>query len=177
MSNQDVHAGNLLIGIDDESQLRDFEETELTRPSSRKVVDDSTIHVSQVLLGNFGPLYLCDLGEAQFGSLHEGTAMPIQYRTPEVILGIPWGHSVDMWSVGLLVWWPFLISPLLFPFSFSHPRPLSPFLHSFVEPLAAFDFQEITYDIRPGTFLNQTVYSIYMMLTIQHLTTHITWPI
>lgn len=101
---QDVHAGNLLIGIDDESQLAEFEEAELTRPSSRKVVDGINIHVSQFLLESFGPLYLCDLGEARIGNQHVGIAMPIQYRAPEVILSMPWGHSVDMWSVGLLVW-------------------------------------------------------------------------
>lgn len=32
--------------------------------------------------------------------------MPIQYRAPEIILDMSWGHSVDMWSVGLLVWLP-----------------------------------------------------------------------
>ncbi|KAJ8128705.1 hypothetical protein O1611_g4929 [Lasiodiplodia mahajangana] len=104
LTHTDVHAGNLLIGIEDESQLAEFEEAELVRPSSRKMVDGITIHVSQFLLGSFGPLYLCDFGEARVGSQHEGTAMPIQYRAPEIILGMSWGHSVDMWSVGLLAW-------------------------------------------------------------------------
>lgn len=113
-----MHAGNLLIGIDDESQLGEFEEAEINRPSSRKIVDDVNIHVSQVLLESFGPLYLCDFGEAHVGSKHEGIAMPIQYRAPEIILGMPWGHSVDMWSVGLLVWLFFFICPSLHPFLF-----------------------------------------------------------
>ncbi|KAL5315917.1 hypothetical protein ACEPPN_016791 [Leptodophora sp. 'Broadleaf-Isolate-01'] len=82
----------------------EFEEDELVRPSSRKTIDGVTIHVSQFLLENFGPLYLCDFGEARVGSHHEGIAMPIQYRAPEIILGMSWGHSVDMWSVGLLAW-------------------------------------------------------------------------
>jgi len=100
---KDVHAGNLLLGVEDESQLAEFEENELVRPSSRKTVDGITIHVSQFLLESFGPLYLCDFGEARIGSQHEGIAMPVQYRAPEIILGMPWGHLVDMWSVGLLV--------------------------------------------------------------------------
>lgn len=83
-----------------------------------KAVDNTTIHVSRVLLGSFGPLYLCDLGEARVGSQHQAIAMPIRYRAPEIILGMSWGHSVDMWSVGLLVWLRFLISPLLVPFPF-----------------------------------------------------------
>ena len=67
------------------------------------MIDGITIHVSQFLLESFGPLYLCDFGEARVGNQHEGIAMPIQYRAPEIILGMSWGHSVDMWSVGLLV--------------------------------------------------------------------------
>lgn len=30
--------------------------------------------------------------------------MPISYRAPEIILDMEWGHSVDMWSVGLAAW-------------------------------------------------------------------------
>lgn len=117
---KDVHAGNLLISIDDESQLAGFAEAELVRPSSRKVVDGITIHVSQFILESFGPLYLCDFGEARVGSQHKGIAAPVQYRAPEIILGMSWGHSVDMWSVGLLVYAPslsVLATLLLFPSS------------------------------------------------------------
>lgn len=103
LHSKDLHAGNLLIGIEDESQLSEFEEAEIARPSSRKLVDGVAIHVSQFMLESFGPLYLCDLGEARVGSQHDGIAMPIQYRAPEIILGMSWGHAVDMWSVGLLV--------------------------------------------------------------------------
>lgn len=84
-------------------QFAEFEENELVRSSSRKTVDGITIHVSQFLLENFGPLYLCDFGESRTGSQHEWVAVSVQYRAPETILGMPWGHSVDMWSVGLLV--------------------------------------------------------------------------
>ncbi|CCF33703.1 protein kinase [Colletotrichum higginsianum] len=38
------------------------------------------------------------------GSVHEGPAMPLQYRAPEVILNMQWGSPVDVWSVGLLAW-------------------------------------------------------------------------
>lgn len=30
--------------------------------------------------------------------------MPIPYRAPEILVGMKWGHSVDMWSVGLAAW-------------------------------------------------------------------------
>lgn len=29
---------------------------------------------------------------------------PYQYRAPEVILGVPWGRKVDIWSVGVMIW-------------------------------------------------------------------------
>ncbi|ERS96510.1 hypothetical protein HMPREF1624_07426 [Sporothrix schenckii ATCC 58251] len=38
------------------------------------------------------------------GRVHTGKAMPIQYRAPEVILNMPWGTPVDMWSAGMLAW-------------------------------------------------------------------------
>ncbi|KAI2602112.1 kinase-like protein [Hypoxylon sp. NC1633] len=104
LTHTDIHAGNLLISIDDKLQLAEFEEAEFVRPSARKMIDDNTIHVSRFLLESFGPLYVCDFGEARVGNEHEGIAMPIQYRAPEIILGMSWGHSVDMWSVGLLAW-------------------------------------------------------------------------
>ncbi|KAI0134009.1 CMGC protein kinase [Xylariales sp. AK1849] len=100
----DIHAGNLLIGIADNSQLADFEETELVSPSPREMVDGNTIHVSGVQLKKHGPLYLCDFGESRIGSQHERVAMPVQYRAPENLLGMQWGHSVDMWSIALLAW-------------------------------------------------------------------------
>ncbi|KAK2590102.1 hypothetical protein QQS21_012220 [Conoideocrella luteorostrata] len=104
LTHSGVHAGNLLIGIKDESQLAEFEEAELVRPSSRKVANGITVHVSQFMLESFGPLYLCDFGEARVGTHHEGIANPIQYRAPEIILGMSWVHAVDMWSIGILAW-------------------------------------------------------------------------
>ena len=48
---------------------------------------------------------LCDFGEARF-ILEEGYSediQPVQYRAPDVILGIPWNEKVDIWSVGVMV--------------------------------------------------------------------------
>lgn len=55
------------------------------------------------MLGGAGALTICDLGQARIGKVHRGNAMPLPYRAPEVILGMTWGNSVDVWSVGLLV--------------------------------------------------------------------------
>jgi serine/threonine protein kinase len=79
------------------------EDNELHRPSARKYVEGTVIHVSQYMLGGAGDLTICDLGQARIGKVHRGKAMPMPYRAPEVILGMTWGNSVDVWSVGLLV--------------------------------------------------------------------------
>ncbi|KAG5932143.1 hypothetical protein E4U60_005460 [Claviceps pazoutovae] len=60
-----VHAGNLLLGITDESQLAQFEENERMRPTPRKVIGDRVIHVSQMLMTAAGPPRLCDFGHAR----------------------------------------------------------------------------------------------------------------
>ncbi|EWY87454.1 CMGC/SRPK protein kinase [Fusarium oxysporum NRRL 32931] len=100
----DVHSDNLLVALTEESILSTVEDNELRRPSARKFVDDTVIHVSQYMLGGAGALTICDLGQARIGKVHRGNAMPLPYRAPEVILGMTWGNSVDVWSVGLLAW-------------------------------------------------------------------------
>ncbi|VTT76303.1 unnamed protein product [Fusarium fujikuroi] len=100
----DIHSDNLLVALTDDSILPTVEDNELQRPSARKFVDKTVIHVSQYMLGGAGALTICDLGHARIGKVHRGNAMPLPYRAPEVILGMTWGNSVDVWSVGLLAW-------------------------------------------------------------------------
>ncbi|GAW24058.1 hypothetical protein ANO14919_136370 [Xylariales sp. No.14919] len=100
----DLHPGNLLIGITDDSIPSVVEERELYKPSERKRVHDRTIYTSQIMLGGRGPLTICDLGQARIGESHRGPAGPIPYRSPEVILGMEWGNPIDLWSVGLMAW-------------------------------------------------------------------------
>ncbi|KAF5644457.1 CMGC SRPK kinase [Fusarium sp. NRRL 52700] len=88
----------------DDSILSTVEDNELHRPSARKFVDETVIHVSQYMLGGAGALTICDLGQARIGKVHRGNAMPLPYRAPEVILDMTWGNSVDLWSIGLLAW-------------------------------------------------------------------------
>ncbi|KAL1852453.1 hypothetical protein VTK73DRAFT_9214 [Phialemonium thermophilum] len=118
----DLHADNLLIALTDESVLSTIEESEMAKPSPRKQVGDTTIHVSHYVLGGAGALTIGDLGQARIGRVHTGRAMPIPYRAPEVILDMPWGTPVDMWSAGLLVWT--LLEPKrLFPASDTDSSP------------------------------------------------------
>ncbi|PNP79503.1 hypothetical protein FNYG_07119 [Fusarium nygamai] len=98
----DIHSDDLLVALADDSILCTVEDNELHRPSARKFVDETVIHVSQYMLGGAGALTICDLGQARIGKVHRGNAMPLPYRAPEVILGMTWANSVDVWSVGLL---------------------------------------------------------------------------
>lgn len=100
----DLHLDNLLIAITDDLVLSMVEKNEIQKPSARKRVGDTIIYVSRYMLGGAGPLTICDLGQARISSEHRGSAMPVQYRAPEVILNMTWGNAVDAWSVGLLAW-------------------------------------------------------------------------
>lgn len=107
----DLHADNLLIALTDDSILKTVEQNEIDTPSPRKRVDNSHIYVSQYMLGGRGALVISDFGQARIGAEQYGNAMPVPYRAPEIILGIPWDHTVDTWSAGLLVSLFFVISP------------------------------------------------------------------
>ncbi|TLS28937.1 hypothetical protein PpBr36_02058 [Pyricularia pennisetigena] len=106
-SNQDVHSGNLLLGISDESCLAEYEHSELAKPTPRKILADRVIHVSRISF-NVGQVpHLCDFGHSRIctnGNLQQGRAMPVQYRTPEMLLDMPWGYSVDLWALALTIW-------------------------------------------------------------------------
>ncbi|EFY93180.1 protein kinase-like protein [Metarhizium acridum CQMa 102] len=100
----DLHSDNLLIALTSDTILSKVEENEIYKPSARKRIGDTIIYVSQYVLGGAGALTISDFGQARIGIEHIGKAMPMPYRAPEVILGMPWGPSVDTWSVGLLAW-------------------------------------------------------------------------
>ncbi|KAF4953104.1 hypothetical protein FGADI_6254 [Fusarium gaditjirri] len=102
----DIHPGNLLLGLDDDSQLQPLVDMEFKSPVDRKkVADDRTIYLSRLMRPKPGPMLLSDFGEARTGpGPFAGDIMPIQYRAPEVIMCIAWNSPVDIWSVGLTAW-------------------------------------------------------------------------
>lgn len=59
---------------------------------------------------------LCDFGSAMFSGDNELTPYLVSrfYRAPEVILGLPYDHPMDMWSVGCVVYELFT-GQILFP--------------------------------------------------------------
>ena len=51
-----------------------------------------------------GVAYLTDFGSARVASEpQKDWWMPDTYRAPEVLMGVPWGCQVDVWSIGILV--------------------------------------------------------------------------
>ena len=104
----DLQEKNIMLRVEDESILVDFEEAEKSSPSPRKVVGDRVIYTSRKLgLPKIhGRPVLSDFGEARFASsvgTHWEDIQPLIYRAPEVLLGMPWDHKVDICNLGVLV--------------------------------------------------------------------------
>lgn len=67
--------------------------------------DRATIYASRSLDYESGVVYpiLTDLGMAVLGSAEYSHAVQaIPYRGPEVILGMKWNESVDIWNLGVV---------------------------------------------------------------------------
>lgn len=104
----DLQQNNILMAIEDESILADFEKAERADPSPRKIDGDRIIHTSRELsvTRRHGRPVLCDFGEARFGEKdYDDDIQPYLYRAPEVILQMRWDNKVDIWNVGVLVSW------------------------------------------------------------------------
>ena len=95
-----------MLGIEDESLLSEFEEAEKSNPSPRKVVGDRVIYASREFkrAKEVGQPFLCDLGQARYGSArYGGDIQPYRYRAPEILLRTTWDEKVDIWNLAVLV--------------------------------------------------------------------------
>ena len=102
----DLQPSNILLGVEDESILANFEKEERCNSSPRKVNSDYTIYTSRELgiPKRHGRPVLSDFGEARFGEQdYDGYIQPYPYRAPEVILQMRWDSKVDIWNFGMLV--------------------------------------------------------------------------
>jgi len=102
----DIQAKNILMGIDDENVLAEFEEAEVRDPSPCKVDGERVIYISRQMRvrGSAGRPVLCDFGEARIGDgKFSEDIQPFLYRAPEVILRKSWDKKVDIWNLGVLV--------------------------------------------------------------------------
>ncbi|KND89237.1 Serine/threonine-protein kinase SRPK [Tolypocladium ophioglossoides CBS 100239] len=105
----DLNASNIMLTLEDESLLHDFETAEADEPSPTKVIDNTrTIYGSRKLGLPKGSLWgqpvLCDFGQARIGESHRGLIQPELYRAPEVLFDMEWNSSADIWNVAVLIW-------------------------------------------------------------------------
>lgn len=104
----DIQENNVMLSVEDESILVNFEEAEKTSPSPCKIVGDRVIYSSRDLgiPKVHGRPILSDFGEARFcsslGKQWEDV-QPLVYRAPEVLLRMPWDEKIDIWNIGVLV--------------------------------------------------------------------------
>lgn len=97
-----------MLTVADESVYNDFEKAEAETPSPTKVIDDARTIYGSRKLGRprdslWGQPVLCDFGEARIGGSHKGLIQPELYRAPEVLFGMEWSSSVDIWNVATLM--------------------------------------------------------------------------
>ncbi|KAI1135447.1 kinase-like protein [Hypoxylon sp. FL0543] len=109
----DLKLDNIMVTIEDQSTIDAFIEGQATHPMARKRVDDRTVYRCH---NDFGPVHknlgkmipqITDFGLAQRGDKDEPLIHPIQpdeFRAPEVLLGIGWSYSADMWNFGTMIW-------------------------------------------------------------------------
>lgn len=104
-----------MFGINDSAVFEQFEHAELEHPTPRKEIDGRVIYLSRELQvpRQLGLPVLCNFGSAEWGEeKHEDNVQPNVYRSPEVILGVPWSYESEIWNVGCmvgtiwLVWFP-----------------------------------------------------------------------
>ncbi|KAK3382527.1 kinase-like protein [Lasiosphaeria ovina] len=104
VTHADFHSDNLLMEVTDQSIFRNIAKEETgTNPSARKG-KNPVIYLSRAIMSGAGNVILCDFGVARKGKEHQGEAVPLPYRAPEVILGMKWGYAVDIWASALTAW-------------------------------------------------------------------------
>ncbi len=59
----DIHPGNLLLGLDDDSLFKKVEDNEISAPVERKELQDGTIYLSRLMKPYAGPFLLSDFVE------------------------------------------------------------------------------------------------------------------
>jgi serine/threonine-protein kinase SRPK3 len=78
----DIKEGNIMLGIEDDTIFKSFEEEEWAEPSLRKTDSDRVIYATRQVDIPDNPSYTvqCDFGDAQFGEeMHIGEVMPDLY--------------------------------------------------------------------------------------------------
>lgn len=107
--NLDIKLDNIQEALPDDGTeiLTRLVDAEKKEPGPQKIVNDRvTIYTSRSMDYKEEVVYpiLADMGMAVFGETeYSHIIQPIPYRAPEVILGMKWKESVDIWNFGVLV--------------------------------------------------------------------------
>jgi serine/threonine protein kinase len=102
----DISPQNVLMEIEDDTSLKDVEDQEAQDPSAPIATDEGTVYLSRpTVLELSGHPILTDFGQTRFveGCVNQDWWMSDLYRAPEVLLQLPWGYPVDIWSIGVMV--------------------------------------------------------------------------
>ncbi|KAH7317710.1 protein kinase [Rhexocercosporidium sp. MPI-PUGE-AT-0058] len=103
----DIKLDNILTTLPDDEEAILTKYINTAHEDPVKVIDDNrSIYTSRTPDYGNGLTYpiICDLGMAVFGQdEYEGLIQPIPYRAPEVILGMKWKSSADIWNLEVLV--------------------------------------------------------------------------
>lgn len=101
----DIPPQNVLTEIEDYMSLKDIEEQESQDTSTPVINHGSPVYYSRAtMLEISGTPILIDFGQMRPSEPDSrGWWMSDLYRAPEVLLKHPWGFSVDIWSIGVMV--------------------------------------------------------------------------
>lgn len=105
---------NILLAADNDEIFQRAEKEELDNPSV-PFIDHTHPYPHPIypsrgqptsLLEASGHSILTDFGSAKLlkaSAATRGWWMPDTYRAPEILMGLSWGHSVEIWSIGVMV--------------------------------------------------------------------------
>ncbi|KAI9055694.1 hypothetical protein LZ554_000637 [Drepanopeziza brunnea f. sp. 'monogermtubi'] len=106
----DLKADNILMSFEDLSVIGEYVKAQGDHPMPRKTTSDRNIYLSHNDFGTLKSYWMLpkivDFGLAHQGDDGEPFRHPIQpplYHAPEVLLGLPWSYSADIWNLGVLL--------------------------------------------------------------------------
>ncbi|TFK46646.1 putative CDK4/6 [Heliocybe sulcata] len=109
----DLGPGNFLLGVAGDHVFEDIEAAENRDPSPRKIDGERVIHttpheiIPETLSDTPTGVVLSDFGEARPGDVSTpcyDDIQPFPYRSPEVILEVPFSYPTDIWNAGVMLW-------------------------------------------------------------------------
>ncbi|KAK2809539.1 hypothetical protein FQN50_003807 [Emmonsiellopsis sp. PD_5] len=105
VAHTDISPQNVLMQLDDDTSLKDVEDQESQEPSVPVIMGDTAFYKSRpTMLELSGHPILTDFGQMRLveGRTNQDWWMSDLYRAPEVVLQLPWGFAVDIWSIGVM---------------------------------------------------------------------------